>query len=234
MYNEVVYEAPVGLEIDMHEDATIESGDTRFAFRFVKRVFDIVFSAIVISILFIPCVILCIAIRIESKGSPIYIQKRVKRSSHTGDIKTFRMFKFRSMVKGSDQMLEQLRDQNEATWPLFKMKNDPRITKIGKFIRKHSIDELPQFINVFLGQMSVVGPRPPLPEEVEQYDRCSFKRLSIKPGITGYWQIRGRSDLTFDEMVECDIKYIEERSFSIDLLVVVKTVAIVINGNGAR
>ena len=137
------------------------------------------------------------------------------------------------MYRDADERLVELQKFNEADGPLFKMKDDPRVTKIGKFIRKHSLDELPQFINCFLGQLSTVGPRPPLPNEVAVYDNRALQRLSVKPGITGYWQIRGRSDLTFNEMVDLDLLYIKERSLRNDFWVVAKTVKVVIVGGGA-
>lgn len=202
------------------------------AYCIIKRAFDIFFSAVVILALFIPSLLLCVAICIESPGFPIYVQRRVGRIGKNGELITFPMLKFRSMYKDADDRLDELKKFNEADGPLFKMKDDPRVTKIGKFIRKHSLDELPQFINCFLGQLSTVGPRPPLPNEVATYDDRALQRLSVKPGITGYWQIRGRSDLTFNEMVDLDILYIKERSFRNDLWVVVKTVKVVIVGGG--
>lgn len=205
----------------------------RYAYCFFKRLFDIVFSACVIAILLIPSIILCIAIRAESPGAPIYVQRRVGCIGKHGEIITFPMLKFRSMYKDADQRLEELKHLNEADGPLFKMKDDPRVTRIGKFIRKHSLDELPQFINCFLGHLSTVGPRPPLPNEVLEYDEKALQRLSVKPGITGFWQVRGRSDLSFDEMIELDLLYIKERSFKTDLWLVLKTVKVVIAGGGA-
>lgn len=205
----------------------------KLAYRFFKRFFDILFSAAVIITLFIPSVLLCVAIRIESPGFPIYVQRRVGRIGKHGEVITFPMLKFRSMYKDADARLEDLRELNEADGPLFKMKDDPRVTKIGKFIRKHSLDELPQFINCFLGQLSTVGPRPPLTNEVSRYDEKAMRRLSVKPGITGFWQVRGRSDLSFDEMVELDLLYIKERSFKTDLWLIGKTVSVVFAGDGA-
>ena len=183
----------------------------RLGYRFVKRVFDIVFSLCVITVLLVPSIALCIAIRVESPGCPIYSQKRVGRIGRSGEVRTFDMYKFRSMHKDADERLAELRDMNEADGPLFKIKDDPRVTRIGKFIRKHSIDELPQFLNCLAGQLSCVGPRPPLPSEVAQYDARAMRRLSVKPGLTGYWQVRGRSDTGFEEMVDLDLKYIVSR-----------------------
>ncbi len=173
----------------------------RLGYRFVKRAFDIAFSLCAIAVLLVPSIILCVAIRLESPGCPIYSQKRVGRIGRSGEVRTFDMYKFRSMHKDADERLSELQELNEADGPLFKIKDDPRVTRIGKFIRKHSIDELPQFLNCLIGQLSCVGPRPPFPSEVAQYDERAMRRLSVKPGLTGYWQVRGRSDTTFDDMV---------------------------------
>ena len=207
--------------------------DGRWGYRFVKRAFDIAFSLVAIAVLLIPSIVLCAAIRLESPGNPLYSQKRVGRIGRDGQIRTFDMYKFRSMHKDADERLAELADLNEADGPLFKIKDDPRVTRIGKFIRKHSIDELPQFLNCLMGQLSCVGPRPPLPSEVAQYDGRAMRRLSVKPGLTGYWQVRGRSDTTFDDMVDMDLAYIEERSFSTDLRVIAKTVITMFDGKGA-
>ena len=207
--------------------------DGRWGYRFVKRAFDIAFSLVAIAVLLIPSIVLCAAIRLESPGNPLYSQKRVGRIGRDGQIRTFDMYKFRSMHKDADERLAELQELNEADGPLFKIKDDPRVTRIGKFIRKHSIDELPQFLNCLAGQLSCVGPRPPLPSEVAQYDERAMRRLSVKPGLTGYWQVRGRSDTGFEEMVDLDLKYIEERSFLVDIKVVAKTVAAMFNGKGA-
>ena len=207
--------------------------DGRWGYRFVKRAFDIAFSLVAIAVLLIPSIVLCAAIRLESPGNPLYSQKRVGRIGRDGQIRTFDMYKFRSMHKDADERLAELADLNEADGPLFKIKDDPRVTRIGKFIRKHSIDELPQFLNCLMGQLSCVGPRPPLPSEVTQYDERAMRRLSVKPGLTGYWQVRGRSDTTFDDMVAMDLAYIEERSFLVDLKVIAKTVVTMLDGKGA-
>lgn len=139
---------------------------SRLAYRAVKRTFDIVFSGVVLVIIAIPSLVLAALIRLESEGSPFYSQIRVGQTRPDGSLTTFRMWKFRSMYRDADERLAELKEQNEIAGAMFKMREDPRVTKIGRFIRKHSIDEFPQFLNVFLGQMSVVGPRPPLPNEV--------------------------------------------------------------------
>lgn len=209
-----------------------ERGEGRRAYRIAKRAFDVAFSAIVLLVLVVPSAVLCAIIRIESAGSPIYSQKRVGRIGRNGEIRTFSMYKFRSMHAGADERLESLRHLNEADGPLFKIKDDPRVTRVGRFIRKHSIDEFPQFVNCLIGQLSTVGPRPPLPSEVAEYDERAMRRLSVKPGLTGYWQVRGRSDTTFEEMVEMDLEYIGDRSAATDLRVIGRTVAVVLSGKG--
>ena len=206
---------------------------TRLAYRTVKRAFDIVFSGVVLAIIAIPSLVLAAAIRLESEGSPFYSQIRVGQTRRDGSLSTFRMWKFRSMYKDADERLAELKEQNEISGAMFKMKEDPRVTRIGRFIRKHSIDEFPQFINVFLGQMSVVGPRPPLPNEVAQYTEYDLQRLAVKPGITGWWQVTERNSTGFDGMVRRDLEYIASRSVITDLKIVVLTVIEIIIGKGA-
>ncbi len=196
---------------------------------FFKRLFDIVCSLLGLTLLALPLVIIAVIIVIDSPGaSPIYVQKRVGK-----DGRLFNFYKFRSMVPNADRMLEELLAQNEMDGPAFKMKDDPRITRIGKFIRKTSIDELPQLWNVLVGDMSLVGPRPPLPREVEQYTDYQKQRLLVTPGITCYWQVQPRrNDLSFDEWLALDLKYISERSFSNDMKILVATVGAVCGMEG--
>lgn len=198
-------------------------------YSFFKRFFDILISFITISIFIVPMLIIALVIVIDSPGdSPIYTQERVGKNG-----KRFKFYKFRSMVPNADEMLDSLLDQNEMDGPAFKIKDDPRITKVGKFIRRTSIDELPQFWNVLKGDMSIVGPRPPLPREVEDYTQYHMQRLLVTPGITGYWQIQPkRNDLSFDKWLELDLKYIEERSIKTDIVVVFKTVKAVCGMEG--
>lgn len=205
----------------------------RHGYRLVKRTFDVVFSAAVIVVAAVPSALLCLAIRLESPGNPIYTQVRMGRIDRDGTMHPFRMFKFRSMYADADERLAELLDRNEVEGAMFKMKDDPRVTRIGHFIRKHSIDEFPQFLNVLMGQMSVVGPRPPLPREIPEYEERDFRRLTVKPGLTGPWQVSGRSDLSFHEMVDLDLDYIEHRGFLYDLSLVAKTVKVVFTGDGA-
>ncbi len=218
-------------------DGTFQTGVRpelgRRGYRVAKRAFDVVFSGAVIAVAAVPSALLCLAIRLESPGNPIYSQVRMGRLDRDGTLHPFRMYKFRSMYADADERLKDLLDRNEVKGAMFKMKNDPRVTPIGRFIRRHSIDEFPQFVNVFLGQMSVVGPRPPLPREIPEYEPGDFRRLTVKPGLTGPWQVSGRSDLSFKEMVELDCEYIEKRSFLYDLGLILKTVRVVLTGEGA-
>ena len=206
---------------------------SRLAYRAVKRAFDIVFSGAVLAVIAIPSLVLAAAIRIESEGNPFYSQIRVGQTRPDGSLTTFRMWKFRSMYKDADERLAELKEHNEIVGAMFKMKEDPRVTRIGRFIRKHSIDEFPQFLNVFLGQMSVVGPRPPLPNEVAEYTEFDLQRLAVKPGITGWWQVTDRNSTGFDGMVQRDLEYIAKRGVITDLKIVLLTVVEVITGSGA-
>lgn len=206
---------------------------SRLAYRAIKRTFDIVFSGVVLVVIAIPSLVLAALIRLESDGSPFYSQIRVGQTRPDGSLSTFRMWKFRSMYKDADERLAECKEQNEIAGAMFKMKNDPRVTKIGKFIRKHSIDEFPQFLNVFLGQMSVVGPRPPLPDEVARYTEFDLQRLAVKPGITGFWQVMERNNTGFDGMVRLDLEYISKRGVLIDLKIILLTIIEVITGKGA-
>ena len=196
---------------------------------FFKRCFDIVCSLLGILILLLPLLIISLVIVIDSPGaSPIFVQNRIGKNG-----KVFKFYKFRSMVPNAESLLDSLLEQNEMDGPAFKMKDDPRITKFGKFIRKTSIDELPQLLNILKGDMSFVGPRPPLPREVEMYTEYQAQRLKVIPGLTCYWQIQPqRNDISFDEWLALDLKYITERNFSKDIMVIFKTVGSVLGSHG--
>ncbi len=194
-----------------------------------KRIFDLVmstFALIVLSPIFLG---VAIAIKLEDGGKVFFTQERLTKGG-----KHFMMYKFRSMCPDAEQKLESLLSQNEMTGPAFKMKDDPRITKVGKFIRKTSIDELPQLLNIIKGEMSIIGPRPPLPREVAQYTPYQMHRLDVITGLACYHECQGRSDSqSFDEWVESDLKYIRERSMLTDLKVIFWTIRIVLTGKGA-
>lgn len=218
------------LDLDLEVQAAAERLRTgRWVYRFIKRAFDVLFSAFVLvgfSWLFL---IVAVAIKIDDPKGPIFFtQERVGR-----DGKTFRMYKFRSMCADAEQRLAELQDLNEKDGPVFKIANDPRITRVGRVIRKLSIDELPQFINVLVGDMSVVGPRPPLPKEVAEYTPRQAQRLSIRGGLTCYWQTRcNRDSISFDEWVDLDLLYIKKCSVWSDLKLIIQTVGVVLTAQG--
>ena len=216
-------------------DSGVRPQPGRPAFRFVKRAFDIAASGSAIVILAVPSAILSAVIAAKSPGaSPLYSQTRVGRVNADGTYKLFRMWKFRSMVPDADAQLAQLKHKNEADGPLFKIKDDPRIIPgVGKFIRRHSIDELPQLLNVFMGDMSLIGPRPGLPCEVAQYDGRAKQRLTVKAGCGGVWQVGGRSDSTFNGMVDADLEYVENCSVGYDLRLIFGTIRAMFGGGGA-
>jgi lipopolysaccharide/colanic/teichoic acid biosynthesis glycosyltransferase len=172
--------------------------------------------------------LVALAIRLDSPGPILFRQIRVGRHG-----KTFTFYKFRSMCADAEAELEKLRALNEASGPLFKIKDDPRQTRVGRFIRRTSLDELPQFFNVLRGDMSLVGPRPGLPSEVEKYQNWHRRRLEVQPGLSGLWQVRGRSDLTFDEMVMLDIYYGENWSLLTDVQILMRTIPQILFGDGA-
>ncbi|WP_243400029.1 sugar transferase [Arthrobacter glacialis] len=194
----------------------------------LKRSLDIVASAMALLLLSPILVVLAIMIRKDSPGPVIFRQDRVGRD---GGI--FEMYKFRSMVANAEEVLATLADQNEGSGPLFKIHNDPRITKVGAWMRRYSLDELPQLMNVLKGQMSLVGPRPPLSTEVENYDGHTYRRLYIKPGITGLWQVSGRSDLSWKESVRMDLYYVENWSMTGDFMIMWRTLHVMRDHVGA-
>lgn len=194
----------------------------------LKRATDLLMT-LVVGILTLPVTLLiALAIRLDSAGAVIYQQTRIGKNG-----KPFTCYKFRSMVTDADELRDTLTARNEATGPLFKVRNDPRQTRVGRFLRRYSLDELPQLYNVLRGEMSLVGPRPNLPYEVEQYQEWHKKRLSVSPGLTGLWQVSGRSDLTFDEMVLLDIYYVENWSLALDLHIILRSIPAVLKGRGA-
>ena len=196
---------------------------------FWRRLQDIVLSVLGLMTLWPVMLIVAIAIVIDSPGaSPIFTQTRVGR-----DGKEFKFYKFRSMRPNAEKELDQLIPQNEMKGPVFKIKNDPRITKVGRFLRRTSIDELPQLLNVLKGDMSIVGPRPGLPREVALYDEYAKQRLFVTPGLTCYWQVqKNRNSLTFDEWLEWDIRYIRERSFRTDWKIIFRTFGVIFGMRG--
>ena len=194
----------------------------------IKRLIDVFCSflgVIVLSPLFI---IIAIIIKTTSKGPVFFSQKRVGKNG-----KEFDMYKFRSMVVNAEELKEKLAAQNEMSGPMFKMKDDPRVTKVGKFIRKTSIDELPQLWNVLKGDMSLVGPRPSLPNEVAQFEDWMHRRLEVKPGLTCYWQVSGRNNIDFQDWMKLDIRYIDEKNLWIDIKLIFKTIFVLFGDKNA-
>ncbi|MBS1708838.1 MAG: exopolysaccharide biosynthesis polyprenyl glycosylphosphotransferase [Armatimonadetes bacterium] len=206
--------------------ATLEPRVIRYRKR--KRILDILGSSLFLLVFFPLMLVIAILVKLTSPGPIFYVSRRVGLCG-----RIFPFYKFRSMYVDADKRKDALSDQNEKDGPIFKMKDDPRVTKVGKFLRKYSLDELPQFINVFVGDMSLVGPRPPLPREVNEYDSYAAERLSVRPGLTCYWQIMGRSDLSFDEWMRLDHKYMQEMNLWVDIKILLLTPFAILKGDGA-
>lgn len=206
-----------------------EISKSRRFYYVMRRGRDIFFSLLALIVLAIPMAIIALVIWIDSPGaSPIFSQDRVGR-----DGKIFKFYKFRSMMPNAEDKLHEVLERNEMDGPVFKMKNDPRITRVGRFIRKTSIDELPQLINILKGDMSIVGPRPALPREVAQYTEYERQRLYVTPGLTCYWQVQpNRNKIAFDEWIELDLRYIRERNLRIDWKIIFQTIKVVVDGYG--
>ncbi|WP_420855902.1 sugar transferase [Thermoactinospora rubra] len=196
--------------------------------RVIKNVFDRCVAGLALLLLLVPMVAIALCIRATSAGPALFRQVRVGR-----DGREFRLFKFRTMVRNAEELKGRLTEINEFDGVLFKIRNDPRVTRVGAFLRRHSLDELPQLLNVLRGEMSLVGPRPPLPEEVAQYGTDVRRRLVVKPGMTGLWQVSGRSDLSWEESVRLDLRYVENWSLILDLQILWKTWSAVTSGEGA-
>ncbi|MCT3527464.1 sugar transferase [Latilactobacillus curvatus] len=203
--------------------------DQRYGYRALKRLFDIVASLVGLVLLSPLFLVVAILIKIDDPvGSVFYSQTRLGLKQHK-----FKMYKFRSMCTNADEKLKNLLAYNEVEGAMFKMKKDPRITRVGKFIREYSIDELPQLWNVLVGDMTLVGPRPPLEREIKEYTDYDWQRLMVKPGCTGLWQVSGRNSIGFHEMVDLDLKYIRKSSLVYDLGILFRTVKIMIMPNDA-
>lgn len=200
----------------------------KIVYSIFKRTMDILGSIIGILLLSPVFLIVAILIKLDSKGKVLFSQRRVGLNG-----KEFNIYKFRSMVEDAEALKKLLKDKNEMSGPMFKIKEDPRITKVGKFIRKTSIDELPQLLNVLKGEMSLVGPRPSLPSEVKKFEPWMLKRLEVKPGLTCYWQVSGRNNISFNEWMELDIKYVNERSIFLDIRLILKTIFLLFGDKNA-
>jgi exopolysaccharide biosynthesis polyprenyl glycosylphosphotransferase len=194
----------------------------------MKRLFDIVASALALWLLLPLFVVVVALIKLTSRGPVFFRQTRVGLHG-----RTFNMLKFRSMVVNAESLKASLAAQNEQAGPVFKMRRDPRVTSIGRFIRKYSIDELPQLINVLRGDMSVVGPRPPVPDELSKYEAWQRRRLSVRPGLTCIWQVSGRNQISFEDWMLLDMQYIDHWSLARDFQLIFRTIPVVITGRGA-
>ena len=208
----------------LHVESPTFGGPTRF----LKRVLDTVGALVLLLVFLLPFLAIVIAIRSEGRGGVFFRQVRVGREGST-----FRMWKFRSMKPDAEQQVAELAELNESDGPLFKMAQDPRVTRVGSVLRRYSLDELPQLFNVLAGSMSLVGPRPPLPSEVDDYDEHVHRRLLVKPGMTGLWQVSGRSDLSWSESVRLDLYYVENWSVALDAQILWKTLFAVLKSRGA-
>lgn len=200
----------------------------RHAYAAAKRALDLAVASVLLIVLSPLLLLVALLIRTTSAGPVIFRQVRCGI-----DGSTFTCYKFRTMSNGAHELKGELLPLNEVTGPVFKIQNDPRVTRLGRHLRKSSIDELPQLVNVIRGEMSLVGPRPPLPDEVATYAPHELKRLTVKPGLTCLWQVSGRSNLSFEEWVKLDLEYIEKRSFWYDALIIIRTIPAVVTGRGA-
>ncbi|ENZ03201.1 sugar transferase [Clostridium thermobutyricum] len=212
----------------LREDVNVYTQHAK-SYEVVKRISDIFLSLIGLIILSPILLIVAIAIKLESQGPLIFSQERVGK-----DRKNFKMYKFRSMVVNAEEIKKKLKHKNEMSGPMFKMKDDPRITRVGKFIRKTSIDELPQLVNVIKGDMSLVGPRPSLPEEVKEFEPWMMKRFEVKPGLTCYWQVNGRNKIGFEDWMKLDIYYVNNRSVAVDTKLIFKTFFVLFGDKNAH
>jgi len=210
------------------ELSDVSETPNRLGYLFAKHLMDITLSLIALVVLSPLFLLIAIAVKIDSRGPVIFKQTRVGKGG-----KYFTMYKFRSMHRDAEERLKELQSKNERTGPVFKMAKDPRVTRVGKFIRKTCIDELPQLVNILKRDMSIVGPRPPLPAEVEQYTAHQKQRLNVRGGLTCYWQASDRN-VTFHQWVESDIKYINERCLKLDFFLIFKTVQVILRQASAK
>lgn len=216
-----------GLKIELENIE--ENKESLKFYEICKRGIDIIGAGSGLLLLSPVIAIVACAVKFTSKGPIFFSQKRVGKNGQLFD-----MYKFRSMVVNAEELKEKLAHQNEMSGPMFKMKDDPRVTNVGKFIRKTSLDELPQLWNVLKGDMSLVGPRPSLPKEVKQFEKWMYKRLTVKPGLTCYWQVSGRNNIDFEDWMKLDISYVEDRNLWIDIKLIFKTVLVLFGDKNAH
>jgi exopolysaccharide biosynthesis polyprenyl glycosylphosphotransferase len=227
LYDGLAWNAPVEY-IGQFPTIPLHRRDFPIGSFLMKRMLDIVLSSLALFVLSPIMLVIAIAVRLGSPGPIFYRAARIGRKG-----RTFCCFKFRTMVVNADKLKADLEHMNEREGVLFKIVNDPRITRVGRVLRKYSLDELPQFYNVLRGDMSLVGPRPPIASEVEQYDLAHLRRLDVLPGITGLWQVEARQDPSFDSYISLDTAYVENWSFWLDLKILARTVGVVFSGTGS-
>jgi exopolysaccharide biosynthesis polyprenyl glycosylphosphotransferase len=227
MYDGLAWNSPVEY-IGQFPTIPLHTGRVPEISLLFKRVSDILFSAVALAILFVPMVLLAILIRLDSRGPVLYSSERIGKKG-----RVFKCFKFRTMVRDAEKRRAEIMHMNERDGVLFKITDDPRITRLGHFLRKYSLDELPQFFNVLRGDMSIVGPRPPIASEVREYKLNHLRRLDVTPGITGLWQVQARKDPSFDNYISLDVTYIENWSIWLDLKIIARTIGVVLAGTGS-
>lgn len=219
------------MDVNVNKTRNYEMVEPRkgIIYLFFKRTIDILGSGIGLIILSPVFILVALSIKIEDpKGNVFFVQERCGKNN-----KLFKMYKFRSMISNAEELLEALICENEMDGPVFKIKEDPRITRVGRFIRKTSIDELPQLFNILMGDMSIVGPRPAIPHEVAEYNEYQKQRLLVRPGLTCIWQVSGRNSIGFDEWVDMDLEYIEKRNLWMDIKLIFKTVGVLFGDENA-
>ena len=226
-YGELTANTPIEY-LGVFPVVSLHRRDPRTIALFLKRVVDIVLSLLALTAVFPVMLIVALIIRLDSEGPTFFVSERIGKRG-----RVFPCFKFRTMVKDAEQLKTNLAAMNERDGILFKVSNDPRVTPVGRFLRKYSLDELPQFFNVLRGEMSIVGPRPPIASEVEKYELEHFRRLEVMPGLTGLWQIQARQDASFAKYIALDTAYVENWSFWLDLKILIRTAEVVVRGTGA-
>lgn len=216
-------------KIDIENKVNIEPTPSK-SYQIVKRALDIVLSIVAVIVLSPIMLLICLFIKLDSKGPAVFIHHRIGKNG-----RPLPLYKFRSMYKGAEKMIEDFTPEQKSEWEInYKLENDPRITRIGRFLRRTSLDELPQLINIIRGELSIVGPRPVIPEELERYGKNKDKFLSITPGLTGFWQAYARSDCSYDERMKMELHYVDNANLWWDIKIVFATVGAVLRGHGAK
>jgi exopolysaccharide biosynthesis polyprenyl glycosylphosphotransferase len=227
LYNGLAWNSPIEY-IGQFPTIPLHCGEVPELALMLKRLFDIAFSGLLLILLSPLLLTIAIAIKLDSSGPVFYFSERIGKKG-----RVFRCTKFRTMVRDAEKKREEVMHMNERDGILFKISNDPRITRFGRFLRKYSLDELPQFFNVLHGDMSIVGPRPPIGSEVREYQLSHLRRLDVTPGVTGLWQVQARQDPSFDSYISLDVAYIENWSLWLDLKIILRTVGVVFAGTGS-